>query len=147
MGRIRWLFLLLTVIGPLHMVEQMLTDIEEFYMIRGLLPKYYAWFDPAAADTATVLLITIVWTACSLLFYALLHDGWPRLIVPGVFGIFGVTEVHHAFEALSKAGYDAGVITCVPYAYVGALLVAAVWREGKRGRRPVAQPAALATAS
>jgi hypothetical protein len=147
MERIRRLFLLLTVIGPLHMVEQMLTDIEEFYMIRGLMPKYYSWFDPGAADTATVILITTVWTACSLMFYALLHEGWPRLVVPGLFGVFGVTELHHVFEALSKAGYEAGVITCVPYAYVGALLVAAVWREWKRGRRPVTQAAALAAVS
>jgi len=129
MTRIRTLFLLLTIIGPMHMGEQLLTRIDEFYSIRELLPSYYAWFDPAAADHATVLLITIVWTLVSVLFYSLLHDGLPRLIVPAVFGIFGATEIHHLIESLLKGAYDPGVITCIPYAIAGALMVAAVWRE------------------
>jgi hypothetical protein len=143
MARIRGLFLLLTVVGPLHMVEQLLTDIEEFHMIRRSLASYYAWFDPAAADWATVVLITIVWTTVSFLFYSLLHDGWPRLIVPGMLGVFGVAEIHHVAGALRKGGYDPGVVTCLPYAWVGALLVAAVWRELRQGRSAAAP--ALAT--
>jgi hypothetical protein len=35
MARIRSLFLLLTIVGPLHMAEQLATDIEEFHMIRA----------------------------------------------------------------------------------------------------------------
>jgi hypothetical protein len=81
-------------------------------------------------------LITIVWTTVSLLFYSMLFDGWPRLVVPGVFGLFAVTELHHVVEAIQKAGYDAGLLTCVPYAAVGALLVTAVWRELRRGHAP-----------
>jgi hypothetical protein len=145
MDRIRTLFLLLTLIGPLHMAEQMLTDIEEFHMIRRSLATYYSWFEPAAADTATVLLVTIVWTVVSFLFYALLHDGRARLIVPGVLGLFAVTEVHHVFEALAKGDYDAGVVTCVPYAVLGAMLVAAVWRELRQGHGTTVSGAALAT--
>ena len=133
MNQIRKLFLLLVVIGPLHMAEQLLTSIEEFYSIRRLLGGYYAWFDPAAADWATVILITIAWTVCSLLMYALLLEGWPRLIVLGGFGLLGIQELHHVAESVAKGGYDAGVVTCVPYAVVGALLVAAVWREARRG--------------
>ena len=49
MPRIRTLFLLLTIIGPLHMGEQLLTAIDEFYSIRDLIGGYYAWFDPTAA--------------------------------------------------------------------------------------------------
>ena len=138
MPRIRTLFLLLTLIGPLHMIEQMLTSVEEYHMIRGKLERYYALFDPAAADVASVLLITIVWTLCSFLFYSLLFDNRARLIVPGTFGVFGVTELHHVLEAFQKSGYDAGVVTCVPYAAVGALLVAAVWRELKSAPRSTA---------
>src|SRR5262245_38114933 len=141
MPRIRSLFLLLTVFGPLHMGEQLLTDIEEFHMIRRSLSAFLGGFD--AADSASVVLITIVWTAISLLFYSLLHDGWPRLILPGLLGTFAVTEIHHVVEAMGKGGYDAGVVTCVPYAILGALLVAAVWRELRAGR-PAAAPA-LAT--
>jgi hypothetical protein len=144
MARIRSLFLLLTVVGPLHMIEQLLTDIEEFHGIRQMMATtYYSWFDPAAADWATVVLVTIVWTFVSVLFYALLHDGRARLIVPGLLGFFGATEIHHVVEALRKGGYDPGVVTCVPYAILGALLVAAVWRELKRGQG-ASRPAALA---
>ncbi|HZM97057.1 MAG TPA: hypothetical protein VFB92_26730 [Vicinamibacterales bacterium] len=132
MPRIRTLFLLLTIIGPLHMAEQLLTAIDEFYSIRDLIGGYYAWFDPAAADHATVLLVTIVWTFVSVLFYTLLHDGLPRLIVPAIFGLFGVTEAHHVIESILKGAYDPGVVMSVPYAIVGAMLVAAVWREFKR---------------
>ena len=136
MTRIRTLFLLLTIVGPLHMAEQMLTGIDEFISIRALVAShYYTLFDPASADVASVLLITIVWTVVSLLFYALLHDGTPRLLVMGFFGLFGAQEVHHLFESIGKGAYDPGVITCVPYAVAGALLVSAVAHELK-GRRP-----------
>jgi hypothetical protein len=138
MTRIRTLFLLLTIVGPLHMTEQMLTSIDEFYAIRTLFGHYYALFDPAAADIASVMLITIVWTFVSVLFYLLLREGTARLVILGVFGVFGITEVHHAIESLMKAAYDPGVITCVPYAVVGYLLTAAVARELLGRRQPLA---------
>ena len=133
MNRINTWFLLLVVVGPLHMIEQMLTSIEEFYWLRGRLDGYYAWFAPASADLATVILVTVVWTKVSLLFYALLVGGTARLAVLALFGIFGVSEVHHVIEALAKGGYDAGVVTSIAYATVGCALVAEVWREYRRG--------------
>lgn len=133
MERLARFFLLLVVIGPLHMFEQMLTSIEEFHWLRGHLDGYYAWFAPASADLATVLLITIVWTKVSLMLYALLVGGTARLAVLGFFGLFGVSEVHHVFEAFAKGGYEAGVVTSVPYAVAGYLLAAEVWRELRRG--------------
>jgi hypothetical protein len=133
MYRLTRLFLLLVVIGPLHMVEQMLTSIEEFYWLRGHLEGYYAWFAPASADLATVILVTVVWTNVSLMLYALLVGGTARLIVLALFGLFGASEVHHVTEAIAKGGYDAGVVTSIPYAVVGCLLVAAVWRQLRGG--------------
>ena len=138
MTRIRTLFLLLTVIGPLHMTEQMLTSIDEFYAIRELVGGYHALFDPSHADVASVLLITIVWTFVSILFYALLWER-TRLIVMGLFGVFAVAELHHLLESLARSAYDPGVFTAVPYAVVGYLLVAAVVREMK-GLGPLALP-------
>ena len=133
MVRIRRLFLLLTIVGPMHMAEQLLFGIEEFFSIKRCVASYYTWFEPAAADHATVILITVVWTMTSLLFYALLHEGTPRLVVLGIFGLFGAQEVHHVVEALQKGAYDPGLVTCVPYAALGALLLSAVWHEHKRG--------------
>ena len=141
MDRINRLFLLLIVIGPLHMIEQMLTSIEEFYWLRSQVDGYYAWFSPAAADVATVILVTVVWTKVSLLLYALLIGGTARLFVLAAFGLFGASEAHHVIEALAKGGYDAGVVTSIPYAAVGCSMVAEVWREFRRGAT-AAQPAA-----
>ena len=134
MRRIQNLFLLLTIIGPLHMGEQILTSIEEFYAIRRSLASYYALFDPAAADSATVLLITIVWTICSLLFYALLREGLPRLLVMGFFGLFAAAEAHHVIQTIVARAYDPGLIMAVPYSVVGVLMVRAVWQEFQRTR-------------
>jgi hypothetical protein len=140
MNRLNSLFLLLVVIGPLHMIEQMLTSIEEFHWIRRQVESYYALFEPASADLITVILITVVWTKISLLFYALLAGGTAKLVVLALFGLFGVSEAHHIVETLAKAGYDAGVLTSIPYAVVGSLLVAEVWREFRRATAaPVAE--------
>lgn len=133
MDRMNKLFLLLVVIGPLHMIEQMLTSIEEFHWIRRQVEGYYALFAPASADLVTVILVTVVWTKISLLLYALLVGGTARLLVLALFGLFGASEAHHVIEALVKGGYDAGVVTSIPYAVVGSLLVAEVWREFRRG--------------
>lgn len=111
------------------MAEQLLTGIEEFYLIRGLAARYYALFPDTAADHATVLLITIVWTLVSLAMFALLKGGRAQLAVLGALGAFGITEIHHVIEALATRSYDPGVVTCIPYVMVGALLTAAVWRE------------------
>ena len=139
MNRINRLFLLLVLIGPLHMGEQMLTSIEEFYWLRGQLASYYAWFPAASADLATVLLITSAWTKVSLLFYAVLVGGNARLAVLALFGLFGLSEAHHVFEALAKGSYDPGLVTSIPYATVGYLLTAAVWREFRH--QPAGAPA------
>ena len=136
----RW-FLLLIVIGPLHMAEQMLTSIEEFDVLREKTAAIYALAGPGREDLASVALITIVWTAVSLLAYGLLRGGTSRLVVAALFGLFATTELHHMVEAVAKGGYDAGVVTCIPYALAGQALVNAAWRE-YRGVREV--PAALA---
>jgi len=138
MTRIQKLFLLLIIIGPLHMAEQLVTGIEEFYAIRQFFGGYYAWFPAAAADHASVILITIFWTVCSLLLYAVLLEGTPRLAAMALMGVFGVTEAHHLVEAFASGSYDPGVITCIPYAVAGWLMVQAAWREFQRGRSAVA---------
>ena len=86
----------------------------------------------------------MVWTVVSLIFWAPLRDHTPRLIVVGLFGVFGAAEVHHVLQTLVKGAYDAGVITSVPYAVAGCLLVSAVVRELRRPRPLVTTETALA---
>jgi hypothetical protein len=145
MDRITRYFLWLTIIGPLHMAEQMLTSLEEFHMIQGLMARYYGWFGPAHSDLASVVMITCVWTLVSLVIYALLRGGAAMRAVMYVFGVFAVTELHHVQEALGKGGYDAGVVTCIPYAFAGALLLKAVWDAARQGRQPMAVRSPLYT--
>lgn len=113
------LMLTIIIVGPLHMGEQILTSIEEFYMIRGALGGWYELFPPAFADRASVLLITIVFTAISLVFYALMRGGSSALVVAGMFGLLGVTEAHHWIEAAAAGAYDPGLITSFAYVAVG----------------------------
>lgn len=68
------------------------------------------------------------------MLYAVLREGTPRLVVMCVLGAFGAQELHHVVESFADGGYDPGVITCIPYAIVGCLLVQSVWREFQRGR-------------
>ena len=134
MRRIQNLFLLLIIIGPLHMGEQLLTSIEEYHAIRRALAQYYAMFDPTAADSVSVILITIVWTKVSLLVYAVLREGLPRLFVIGFLGLFAAAEAHHVIQAFAGVRYDPGLVTSVPYAALGVLMLDAVWREFRRAR-------------
>lgn len=125
------LMLAIFAVGVAHMAEQLLTSIEEFYMLRDALGGWYALFPPAWGDHATVLLITIVFTSLSLVLYALMRGGIAPLVVAGAFGLFGVSEAHHWLEAIGKGGYDPGVITSIAYVGVGCLIVVEVAREFK----------------
>jgi hypothetical protein len=120
----RW-FVALLLIGPLHMFEQMMTSVEEFHMLRGSLGGYYAMFSPDHADVASVGLITVAWTVASVLIHLAMRGGRSRLVVAGLFGAFALTELHHVTDALGKGGYDAGLMTCVPYAIGGMYLLKA----------------------
>jgi hypothetical protein len=137
MDRITRLFLWLTIVGPLHMVEQLLTSIEEFYMLRGQAAIVYGWFRPEQADSVTVGLITIAYTTAMLMIYAVLRGGSARRAVLYIHAVFAVTELHHVIEAATHGGYDPGVVTCVPYAVVGWLMLRAL-RETSREAAPAA---------
>ena len=134
MESIRRLFLWLIVVGPLHMGEQLLFGVEEFHFLKRSLDPYYTLFAAENADRASVLLITIVGTLLSLAGYGLLAGGLPRLVAAGTFALLGASEVHHVIEAVARRGYDPGVVTSLPYAALGVLLLAAVRREFRRTR-------------
>lgn len=135
--KIQMLMLAIIATGAAHMGEQLMTDLEEFYMIRDSLGGWYAMFPGAYADHASVLLITIVFTSISLVFFALMRGGAATLIVAGVFGVFGITEAHHWIEALMTRAYDPGLLTSFAYVGFGLLLTLEVMREWKAGRTAI----------
>ena len=134
MNRTWKLFLLLGLVGPVHMVEQMLFGIDEFYMLRDSLGGWYDLFPLAWSDHATVGLITVAGVIFTALFVALAAGGRARLYVLGFFGLFGISEAHHVIEAFSRVGYDPGLVTSIAYATFGALLFRSVIADLRRLR-------------
>ena len=136
--RLSALVLAIIAVGVAHMGEQLATSIEEFYMIREALSGWYAMFPPAYADHASVLLITIVFTTISLIFFTLMRGGRAPLVVAAIFGLLGVGEAHHWLEAAATSAYDPGLVTSFLYVGVGLLVVREVAREFRRKPEPCA---------
>lgn len=132
-SRLAWLFLAIIGVGVLHMGEQLLFGIEEFHMLRGAVGHWQALFPAAWADHASVLLITIVATALSLVLFALTQRPAAARWVVGAFGLLGVSEAHHGIEALARGGYDPGLVTSLAYVGIGGWMLLELWR-GRRAR-------------
>lgn len=131
--RITTLWMWLIAVGVAHMSEQLLTNIEEFYMIRRAVDDWHGMFPDTKNGEASVILITIVFTMLSFMFWALAKGGKAALAVMGFFGLFAVSEAHHIIEAAVSGRYDPGVITSVLYVWFGWQMLAEVWREWRWG--------------
>jgi hypothetical protein len=139
-SRITSIFMWLIAVGVAHMTEQLLTNIEEFYMIRRAVDDWHGLFPETSNGEASVILITIVFTLMSFMFWALAKGGKSALVVMGSFGLLGLQEVHHVFEAIGSGAYDPGLITSVLYVWFGWQMLTEVWREWRWG--PVLKTAA-----
>jgi hypothetical protein len=122
----------LVVILALHLTEQMLTGLDELSTLRGVLSPYFGWF--AQPDYGVVLLVLIIATLVNSLVYLIARGGQGRRVALGVFGIIGVGELHHLGEALVTMRYNPGMITAIPYVFIGILLLRALWQESRAGR-------------
>jgi hypothetical protein len=54
--------------------------------------------------------------------------------VIGVFGLLSVGECHHVLRAIVGGGYNPGVLTSIPFAVIGWLLISSAWREHRQER-------------
>jgi hypothetical protein len=131
--RITSLFMWLIAVGVGHMSEQLLTNIEEFYMIRGLVDDWHGLFPADRQGHGSVILITLVFTFVSFMLWALAKGGKAALAVMGFFGLFAVSEVHHLIEAFASGRYDPGVITSALYVWFGWQMLLEVRREWRWG--------------
>jgi hypothetical protein len=125
----RW-FGVLVVVAALHMVEQLITGLDELHMIRRVLSIYYRLF--SNSEFATVLLVTIVVVIVLLLIYGVLLGGRPLLCAMTVFVLISISEVHHIIESAVQWRYVPGTITAVVWVAVGLMLGQAVLREARR---------------
>jgi uncharacterized membrane protein YeaQ/YmgE (transglycosylase-associated protein family) len=129
----RWLGWLVVIL-PLHMIEQLLTGLDELATLRRVLAVYFGWF--TNPDYGIVVLVTLVATLVNYLAYLIAKGGRGRLVSLGVFGFLGVNEIHHLVETVATGRYTPGTLTAIPYVVIGALLIMAVVREWRDG--PVA---------
>jgi hypothetical protein len=58
-----------------------------------------------------------------------LGGGRLRLVALTIFGLLGANEGHHVIQVIVKGSYDPGVLTSIPYCWVGVLMLIALWRE------------------
>lgn len=126
--RLNRLFLAIILVGVVHMAEQIVLGVEEFRTLRAAAGGWWTLFPPTYADEASVILITLVFTTMSLLIYGAMRGGKAALFVAALFGVLGVQEAHHWIEAIEKRAYDPGLVTSFAYVWVGALILAQVWR-------------------
>jgi hypothetical protein len=119
------LFGWLAIIGPLHMVEQLIFGIEELAEVRQVLGVYYSWF--ASTDYATVLLVTIAGATGLVAIYGAIADGRWLTAVAALFGLLCIGELHHVAKAIMHGAYNPGTVTAVPFVAIGLLLVQAAF--------------------
>jgi hypothetical protein len=133
--RLNRLMLLIIVIGVVHIGEELMFGIEEFYKLRTAFDPWYALFPADRVDEAHMLLITLVGTIFSLGFYAMMRGGIPALLVIGAFGGIGLKEAYHWVEALRAGTYTSGLVTSFAYVWVGWQIKQEVQRELRLRRK------------
>ena len=127
MKRTQQLFLLASVMVPLHIVEQLLFGIDELYELQTMLSTAVNRFDDP--DRATVVLVGLVVTMVLFFGYGFMAGGVPRLIAVAFFGLEFRVESHHIVKTIARGAYLPGAVTAAALAGIGALILASGWRE------------------
>ena len=128
----RW-FGWITVVMLLHMTEQLLFGIGELDKIKRVIAVYDGWF--ASKDIATVVLVTIGGGLVFLAIYGILRGGRARLTSLEALGLLSVSEIHHWVETVQARAYTPGLVTSVPFAVFGLLLMRSALQEYRAAGR------------
>jgi len=140
--RLNRLMLLIIAIGAVHVGEELMFGIEEFYKLRAAFEPWYTLFPENRVDEAQMVLIALIGTIVSLGFYAMMRGGIPALLVIGAFGGIGLKEAYHWVEAFQAGTYTSGLITSFAYVWVGWQIKQEVQREiGLRRKLRTTAPA------
>ena len=124
----RW-FGFMVLIGPIHMGEQLMFGLDQLAELKTMMAAYYAQFQNP--DVGTVVLVILVFTLVQSLLWAMLAGGRWQLLAAGFFGVFAVGEGHHVLQALYGGSYFPGLLTSIPFAGIGVMILRAVasqWR-------------------
>jgi hypothetical protein len=129
-------FAMLVLIGPIHMVEQLLFGLDVMAEFKTMVAAYYSWF--ANPDIGTWLLVVVSLVLIQLLLLAMLAGGRWRLFAAGFFGVQAVGEGHHIVQALLQGGYFPGLVSSFAYIAVGVMVLIAVRREWRHAGDEIA---------
>jgi uncharacterized protein with HXXEE motif len=122
----RW-FGWLVIVGPLHMIEQLLFGIDELYELKRFAAAFYGLF--RNPDYASVVLVIVSFSMVNLIVYGLLVGGQWRQFALGVFAMVGLGEVHHVVKTILHRSYFPGAVTSIPFVLFGALLLQSLVTE------------------
>ncbi len=140
----RW-FGWIAVVMVLHMAEQLHFGLIELERLKHAIRLYDGLFK--SADTATVVLVTIGASFVYLLMFALLVGGRARFVALEVLGGASVLEVHHVIETIVAGAYTPGLVTALPYAGIGGLLMWAAFKEYRAATPDLVAPAVAGATS
>jgi hypothetical protein len=121
------LFGWLAIIGPLHMIEQLVFGIDELAELKPLLAGYYSWF--ADPDFATVLLVTIFGALFLLCVYGAAAGGRWLTAIATLIAIMCLGEIHHVVKAVTRVTYNPGLVMAIPFVAIGVLLIRTMVRQ------------------
>jgi hypothetical protein len=127
MNSVKTLLGWLAIVGPLHMIEQLIFGIDEIYELKRLLAPFYARFQNP--DYGTVVLVTIGGASIFALFYMLEAQGRARRAAVMILALLCVGEFHHVVKAIVRSQYNPGLAMAVPFVAIGVLLFRALRSE------------------
>jgi hypothetical protein len=106
------------------MAEQMMFGLDTLYELQSLIRSYHSLF--SNPDVGTVLMVIVVVTIVQSMVLAVLAGGRWRLSVAAFFGAVGAGEAHHLIQTAMQGQYFPGMVTSIPYAWIGAMVLRAV---------------------
>lgn len=140
----RW-FGWIALITVLHMTEQLVFGLGELQNLKHMIGVWERWFQNA--DTATVVLVTIVAGLLYLAIFSILLGGRAKFVALVALNMAALGEVHHISESAYAGRYTPGTVTAVPYIIFGILFLRALIHERRAEKSASAQVGAQAAVS
>jgi hypothetical protein len=129
MNSVKTLLGWLAIVGPLHMIEQLIFGIDEIYELKRLLAPFYARFQNP--DYGTVILVTIGGASVLTLFYTLEAKGRARRTAVMILALLCIGEIHHVVKGVVRFEYNPGLVMAVPFVAIGVLMIRALRLESR----------------
>lgn len=132
----RW-FGWIALVTVLHMTKQLVFGLGDLQNLKHMIGVWDRWFQNA--DTATVVLVTIVAGLLYLAIFSILLGGRAKFTALVALNMVALGEVHNIFESAYAGRYTSGTITAAPYIIFGILFLRALICERRAEKSASAQ--------